>query len=185
MQKLANVSLMHLTLENVQHKTYFFRFLDIDFIPLDMLHIPKKESIKKARGEESKAKLLFKQDNGDLDFEFWRTADVTKLVVSVPTSNNRSLNEEVADESNQLFKHDLAVSSRHAFVRFSVFSVAPSSYSSAVTVTIAPLARLNVYVATTFTCLRADRSESVCGHRQKLYCEAISAFLSFAFAQFT
>lgn len=148
-------------------------------------HTEEEKQQKKEQVEDAKAKLLFKRDNGDRDFGFWRTADVTKLGATICPSNIGSLNEKVSEDNLQLFKHDVAVRVLHEFMGFSVSSVASSSESRVVEGTIATLARLDAFVATTVTCLRADGSEKVGGHRQKLYSETFSAFLPIAFAQLT
>lgn len=132
--------------------------------------------------KEAKAKTLFKHDNGDLDFRIWRAADITKLCTTIRSCSTRSLNEEVSQDILELFKHEFTVCGLHEITGFSFFSVASSSDSSAVERTIATLARLDAFLATTITCLRADGSDKVGSLRQKFYSETVLVSPSIAFA---
>lgn len=164
--KSDNVFLISLALENVKHVTYFLCHLDLVSFTLKLIaHTGEEKQQKKEEFEEAEAKSLFQHDNGDLDFVFWRTADVTKLGDATPTSNIGSSNEPVSKDILQIFKHEVSVSVLYAFMGFYVFSVAFSSDFGVVDGTIATLARLDAFVATTNACPRADGSEKFRGHR--------------------
>lgn len=119
-----------------------------------------------------------------MDFGFWTTGDVTKLGASIITSNVGSLNGKLPEYNLQLFKRDVLFRVLHALMDFSVTSVV-SSDSGVAEETSATLAGLDSFLATTVTCLRADGSEEVCGHSQKLYRNTFPSFLLIAFAQHT
>lgn len=78
---------MSLVLENIKQKTYFSRHLEIDFFTLDMLHIQKRKRNNKKQEKLAGATFIFKHNIEDLDSEFWRTVDVTKLGATICISN--------------------------------------------------------------------------------------------------
>lgn len=67
----------------------------------------------------------------------------------------------------------------------SVASVVSSSDSGVAGRNTGTIVRLDAFVATTFTCLCVDCSETVGSRRKKLYYESILEFLPIAFAQLT
>lgn len=84
----------------------------------------------------------------------------------------------------QFFQHDIALEVLHELMQYSVPS--SSCYESSfetVRDIIISIARLNVFVATVITCLWADESENVGGHRPKLCNDTFPSLLPVAFAQ--
>lgn len=97
----------------------------------------------------------------NLYFEFWRTANLTKLSTFKRSSNNRSLNMKVSKESSELLEPDVAVGVQGGFMSLSVSTVASTSYFRVVEGIIATLLRLNACMATSTTCLCAHASENL------------------------
>lgn len=105
------------------------------------------------------------------------------LLYSLPTWDHRT-----RGSSQKTFRFSSATLRVVSYMRlwdFFIFFVGFSSDFDAVGETIATLVRLDAFVFTVTTCLRADGSEKVCSHCQKLHSETFSARLPIAFAQLT
>lgn len=96
MREPANFSLISLPLRNVEHETYISRHLDINFCSLDVSK--RKSNRVTTKVGKAKGKLLFKHDNGDLDFRFFKTPNVMKLGATIITSNIGSLKEPASED---------------------------------------------------------------------------------------
>lgn len=107
---------------------------------------------------------------------------VANLGATLLTQSIVLLNKKFFERIFQHFRHDVAVRVIHEVMRFFVFSVAPSSDSGGWEGTIATLSRLDAFLTPTVTCLRVDCSEKAGSHRQKMYSETFSIFVSIALA---
>lgn len=101
-----------------------------------------------------------------------------KLFSASIQSDICSSNIEVSENNIHLLHHNVAVCVRHEFTCFAVPPVTHSSRFSVKKGTITALSRLDACIATTVIRLRADGSERVGDHRQKLYNEIFSIYLS-------
>lgn len=133
---------------------------------------------------EASAKRLSKADNGDWNFGFCRSTDVSKQSAASLASDISSFSQKVPDENPHFIEHDVAIQVLHKFMSFLVIAVESSGACSVpVEVTIDILARFYAEVATVVTCLQADESEKVGRHSQKRYNGTFSSLLRIVLAQ--
>lgn len=102
---------------------------------------------------KNKWKTLSIADNGQQNFFFCRSADVTTLRFAEVAFIFPSVNQEVSG-NYQLFKHKIARKVLYEFMRYSVPSlVCAENIYEAAEGTMHHLARLDAYVATAITFL--------------------------------
>lgn len=137
-------------LSNRKRKAKDLLFTSLGYRCLQSRFLPRSEIDKETRMhhvEEAIEKLLSRADNVDLNFGYWRTANVSKLKATESASDISFFNQD-ASENLQLFQHDIAVQVLHEFIGFSVPSLPRSENRvKGVEGTIISLARLDAYIA--------------------------------------
>lgn len=147
-------------------------------------HSDEQVRAKKVDIQEAKKKLLNKLPSGTWDFGHWRESDVTCMCKSGMEDAVQCRVIPFSDGTLQLFRHQIAIRVLHQFMGFDPQQPGSSaSVETYVENSIVSLARLDAFIATAVVCLREDGTDTVGGHRQKLYHETFKPYVADAYNQ--
>lgn len=117
-----------------------------------------------------KQKLLSKLSDGTWDLIHLREADFTDIYIPGMRISLQYRSIAISDSMSQLFCRHKSIYVLHQLVEFlPEHSASTDGVHNYVENSIATLAQLNAFIATTALGLRKYGTDSVGGHRQKLY----------------
>lgn len=139
----------------------------------------------KTEAVEAKQKLLQQVDGDHLTFAYWGSFDVKNLSRQGMNLSSSSRDMHGKQDELSLPGPDIAVRLLHELFGIILDTALSEEICRSVKRTIPALSRVNAFIATALTTLREHGSDSVGGHRQKLYLDTFTNFLPLAYNQLT